>query len=99
MLERRKEMYQKSIRWLKGTISYAQSLLNDQHESSLYYSAVEKQAKIPNTNPDSNAKVVQIGEQFTVVLSQKDEVKEVDSFMSCFKKELAHAYAKYLLKI
>jgi hypothetical protein len=98
--ERREEMYQKSIRWVEDAIAYAQSLLNDQYESSLYCSAIEKQGKVPKVNPYPNAIVAEIGEQFTVILSRdKDGIERVDSFMSAFKKEIVHAYAKHCFKL
>jgi len=93
-LERREEMYKKGIAWLKAAITYTRSVLNDQYESNLYHSVIEKQTKVPNDNPNPNTVVAEIGEQFTVVLSQ-DGVREVDSSFSVLKKELAHAYTKH----
>ncbi len=90
--ERREEMYQKSIRCIKDAIAYAQTVLNDQHESSLYCSAVEKNVKVPSADPGTL--VAEIGEQFTVVFCP-DGVGEVDDSFSKLKKELAHAYARH----
>jgi len=98
--ERREKIYQINIRWIKDAIAHTQSVLNDQYESNLYCSAVERQVKVPNSNPNSNAVVAEMGEQFTVILSQnKDDVKEADGFFSVLKKELAHVYAKHCLKV
>jgi hypothetical protein len=83
---------------MENAIAYAQSLLNDQYESNLYCSAVEKQVKVPSANPKSSTVVAEIGGQFTVVLSQ-DDVREVDNFFSRFKKELAHPYAEYYFSL
>lgn len=85
--EHRQEIYQINIRWIKNAIAYVKSLLNDPYENNLYRSAVEKQVKIPNTDPKPSTVVVEIGEQFTVVLSQnKEDVREVDNFFSRFRK-------------
>jgi len=98
--ERREEMYKKSIRWAKDAIAYVQSLLDDQYESNLYYSATEKQKKVPKVNPNPNAIVAEIGKQFTVILSQnKDEVERVDSAMSVIRKELVRAHYKNCRKV
>jgi len=98
--ERREKIYQIDIRWIKDAIAYVQSLLDDQYESNLYYSAIKKQTKVPNDNPNPDAVVAEIGKQFTVILSQnKDEVERVDSAMSVIRKELVRAHYKNCRKV
>jgi hypothetical protein len=97
--ERQKEMYQKSIAFIRDAITYSQSVLNDQYES-LYFPVIEKTGKSSNVDQGYDAIIVEIGKRFTVILSQnKDEVERIDNFISAFKKQLARAYAKHCFNL
>ena len=63
--ERRKEMYQKDIKWIKGAIADGQAMLNDQYENNLYCSAVEKQVEVPSADPKSSNVVKEADDFFS----------------------------------